>query len=177
VCPGLTAVAAEQQTWPLEAYICTLGSPKPPAVRSLPHSNAPSPFSYKTTADYKLPLASADTHRHTIDESSPGVTSVLAKTHEHAVLDHGADADERVLGALGYKQEFKRDFSIWSCFGISFCELGVLPSIASSLTFNLAYSGPAGSVWGWLVASTLVQFVALSMAEVSPGWAQLALSL
>lgn len=104
--------------------------------------------------------------RRTLDESTLAVTSVFQKTHEHAVVDHELDADEKVLVALGYKQEFKRDFSIWSCFSVSFSILGILPSIASTLTYNLAYSGPAGSVWGWIVASVLIQFVALSMAEL-----------
>ncbi|TKA66840.1 hypothetical protein B0A55_08816, partial [Friedmanniomyces simplex] len=104
--------------------------------------------------------------RRTIDESTLGVTSVFQKTHDHAVVDHDLDADEQVLTALGYKQEFKRDFSIWSCFSVSFSILGILPSIASTLSYNLAYSGQAGSVWGWIVASVLIQFVALSMAEL-----------
>ncbi|EMC99193.1 hypothetical protein BAUCODRAFT_31527 [Baudoinia panamericana UAMH 10762] len=104
--------------------------------------------------------------RHTIDESALGVTSVLAKRNEHAVVDHELDEDEKILVALGYKQEFKRDFSIWTCFSVSFSILGILPSIASTLAYNLAYSGPAGSIWGWIVASVLIQFVALSMAEL-----------
>lgn len=36
------------------------------------------------------------------------VTSVLTPQHEHAILDEGATPDEKTLGALGYKQEFKR---------------------------------------------------------------------
>lgn len=111
------------------------------------------------------------------------MTSVFAKTGDHAVLDHAANEDEEILVALGYKQEFKRfvfyhhdyvdivsnecrDFSIWSSFSVSFSVLGLLPSIASTLGYNLAYSGPAGSVWGWVVAAVLIQFVALSMAEL-----------
>jgi hypothetical protein len=43
-----------------------------------------------------------------IDDSKLHVTSVFAKRGEHAVIDHIADADEEVLVALGYKQEFKR---------------------------------------------------------------------
>ncbi|KAK5746850.1 hypothetical protein LTR17_000480 [Elasticomyces elasticus] len=104
--------------------------------------------------------------RQTIDETTMNVTSIFQKTHDHAVVDHELDADERVLVALGYKQEFKRDFSIWSCFSVSFSILGILPSIASTLSYNLAYSGQAGSVWGWICASVLIQFVALSMAEL-----------
>jgi len=43
-----------------------------------------------------------------VDETALHVTSVFTKKGEHAVLDHIADADEEVLVALGYKQEFKR---------------------------------------------------------------------
>lgn len=53
-------------------------------------------------------VVSAGGRRHTVDESKLHVTSVLAQKGEHAVLDHIADADEEILGALGYKQEFKR---------------------------------------------------------------------
>jgi hypothetical protein len=53
-------------------------------------------------------IVSGGGRRHTVDESKLHVTSVLAQKGEHAVLDHFADADEEILGALGYKQEFKR---------------------------------------------------------------------
>jgi len=96
----------------------------------------------------------------------PDVTSVLKDTIDPTILDHTVDRDEEVLIALGYKQEFKRDFSIWSSFSVSFSVLGLLPSIASTLGYNLAYSGPAGSVWGWVVAGVLIQFVAFAMAEL-----------
>lgn len=46
--------------------------------------------------------------RHTIDEAQLKVTSVFTKRGDHAIVDHVADADEEVLLALGYKQEFKR---------------------------------------------------------------------
>lgn len=108
----------------------------------------------------------ASNGKHTIDESTLHVTSIFQKTGEHAVIDHDADTDEEILVALGYKQEFKRELSIWSTFGVSFSVLGLLPSIASTLGYNLAYSGPAGSVWGWVVAAVLIQFVALAMAEL-----------
>ena len=104
--------------------------------------------------------------RITVDEGKLHVTSIFQKTGDHAVLDHTADSDEEVLVALGYKQEFKRDFSIWESFSVSFSVLGLLPSIASTLGYNLAYSGPAGSVWGWVIAGILIQFVAFAMAEL-----------
>lgn len=45
------------------------------------------------------------------------------------------DADEEVLLALGYKQEFKREFSLWTTFCVSFAVLGLLPSFASTLYY------------------------------------------
>lgn len=46
------------------------------------------------------------------------------------------DADERVITALGYKQEFKREFSLWTTFCVSFAVLGLLPSFASTLYYG-----------------------------------------
>ncbi|TGO50007.1 hypothetical protein BCON_0194g00180 [Botryotinia convoluta] len=104
--------------------------------------------------------------RNTVDENTLHVTSIFQNTGDHAVIDHEVDTDEEILVSLGYKQEFKRELSIWSSFGVSFSCLGLLPSIASTLGYNLGYSGPAGSVWGWLVAGILIQFVAFAMAEL-----------
>ena len=42
-------------------------------------------------------------------------------------------ADEATLVALGYNKEFKREFSIWTSFSVSFGVLGLLPSTASTL--------------------------------------------
>jgi hypothetical protein len=53
--------------------------------------------------------------RYTVDEAALHVTSVFTKTGEHAVLDHTADADEEILVALGYKQEFKRSSFLHPC--------------------------------------------------------------
>lgn len=43
-----------------------------------------------------------------VNEQDLHVTSVLTKRHEHAVLEANATVDDATLGALGYKQEFKR---------------------------------------------------------------------
>ncbi len=52
---------------------------------------------------------------------------------EEVYVDHQMSADEATLVALGYKQEFKREFSVWTSFGVSFSVLGLLPSTASTL--------------------------------------------
>jgi hypothetical protein len=60
------------------------------------------------------------------------VTSVL-RDGEGVFIDHEMSADEATLVALGYKQEFRREFSVWTSFGVSFSVLGLLPSTASTL--------------------------------------------
>ncbi|MCJ1424195.1 GABA-specific high-affinity permease, partial [Sticta canariensis] len=73
--------------------------------------------------------------------------------------------DEAVLAALGYKQELRRNFSMIEVFGIAFSIMGLLPSIASTLTYSIP-AGPAGMVWGWFLASGLIFVVGLAMADL-----------
>lgn len=95
------------------------------------------------------------------------VTTIFSNKHIHPVVtDHIMTADEEALVALGYKQEFKREFGLWSSFSVSFALLGLLPSIASTLFYGLGYAGTAGMTWGWLIAMIGIQAVANSMAEL-----------
>lgn len=74
---------------------------------------------------------SAAHYRATMDARAR-VTSVIPETEE-VFVDHQMSADEATLVSLGYKQEFKREFSVWTSFGVSFSVLGLLPSTASTL--------------------------------------------
>jgi hypothetical protein len=47
---------------------------------------------------------------------------------------------------LGYKQELRRHYSTLEMFAIAFSIMGLLPSIASTLSFSLP-AGPVGMVW------------------------------
>lgn len=111
------------------------------------------------------------------------VTSILPNG-DIPYTDHEMSADERVIVALGYKQEFKREFSLWTTFCVSFAVLGLLPSFASTLFYGnyicpnqrnrlvltfqqgMGYAGTAGMVWGWIIAMIFIQCVAMSMAEL-----------
>ena len=62
------------------------------------------------------------------------VTSVLG-AGEIFYSERELTADEEVLAALGYKPEFKREFSLWTSFCVSFAVLGLLPSFASTLYY------------------------------------------
>ena len=74
--------------------------------------------------------------------------------------------DEETLASLGYKPEFKREFTLWSTFCVSFAVLGLLLSSASTLYYGVGYAGTAGMTWGWLVAMVGIQSIASSMAEL-----------
>jgi len=75
--------------------------------------------------------------------------------------------DEALLASLGYKQEFKRAFTPFELFGVSFSIIGLLPSIASVLLFAIPNGGGPSMVWGWLTASVFVMSIALAMAELA----------
>ncbi|MCJ1464532.1 GABA-specific high-affinity permease [Pseudocyphellaria aurata] len=77
-----------------------------------------------------------------------------------------SDDDAAVLAGLGYKQELRRNFSMIEVFGIAFSIMGLLPSIASTLTYSIP-AGPAGMVWGWFLASGLIFIVGLAMVFFS----------
>ncbi|KAF2118538.1 amino acid/polyamine transporter I, partial [Lophiotrema nucula] len=94
------------------------------------------------------------------------VTSVLPGGDVPYDPNHEFNADEEVLAALGYKSEFKREFSLFTTFCVSFAVLGLLPSFASTLYYGMGYAGTAGMTWGWIVAMVGIQSVAMSMAEL-----------
>ncbi|RDW66948.1 amino acid transporter-3 [Coleophoma crateriformis] len=99
------------------------------------------------------------------DPRKPSVTSIMPDGDVPIHMD-GLSADESALVALGYKQEFKREFSLWTTFCVSFAVLGLLPSFASTLYYGMGYAGRGGMVWGWLISWVFIQCVALGMAEL-----------
>lgn len=75
-----------------------------------------------------------------VDDHTSPTTAVTA------ILPHGdvprtstENADEQVIVALGYKQEFKREFSLWTTFCVSFAVLGLLPSFGSTLAYGMFF--------------------------------------
>lgn len=88
----------------------------------------------------------------------------LVTTGEGGVV-LASEADAELLAKMGYKQELKRNFSTLEVFGIAFSIMGLLPSIASTLSFSLP-AGPAGMVWSWFVASGCIFMVGLAMADM-----------
>ncbi|KAH9987652.1 amino acid/polyamine transporter I [Russula compacta] len=75
--------------------------------------------------------------------------------------------DEVLLAELGYKQEFRREFTPLEAFGVAFSIVGLLPSITSVLFYSIPNGGPVAMVWGWAIASLFILIVGMSMAELA----------
>lgn len=86
------------------------------------------------------------------------VTSVL-EGGEVPAYTREYDADEQVLAALGYKPEFRREFSLWTSFCVSFAVLGLLPSFASTLYYVNPRARAANEAGGltWLAREWATQ--------------------
>lgn len=70
------------------------------------------------------------------------------------------------LAEIGYKQELKRTFSTIQVFGIAFSIMGLLPSIATTMSIGLT-SGSIGLVWGWFLGGAFILTIGIGMSELS----------
>lgn len=105
----------------------------------------------------------AESHR----ASMSGRKKSVSETQVTSVLEGGAvpaytreyDADEQVLAALGYKSEFRREFSLWTSFCVSFAVLGLLPSFASTLYYVSSRARAVNEIGGltWLARGWATQ--------------------
>ncbi|KAF8815441.1 amino acid transporter [Phlegmacium glaucopus] len=76
-------------------------------------------------------------------------------------------ADNEKLAQLGYKSEFRREFSRFETIAFAFSIMGVVSSVTSTFSFGLVNGGHVGLVFGWIIPCCFVAFVALSMAEMA----------
>ncbi|KAG0763628.1 hypothetical protein G6F16_003773 [Rhizopus arrhizus] len=76
------------------------------------------------------------------------------------------DYDAQRLHDLGYKQEFKREISLFVQAGFSFTTMAVLPNWLVNFGTSMNAGGPSSMFWGWIVVVPFVICIALSMAEI-----------
>ncbi|PFH47785.1 hypothetical protein AMATHDRAFT_66917 [Amanita thiersii Skay4041] len=77
-----------------------------------------------------------------------------------------SNQDAELLASLGYKQEFKRNFTPLEVFGIGFSIIGLVPSMASVLVYSIPYGGASAVVWGWTACGVFLVIIGLAMAEL-----------
>ncbi|KAG8383898.1 hypothetical protein BUALT_Bualt04G0062000 [Buddleja alternifolia] len=76
------------------------------------------------------------------------------------------DTAEKRLNELGYKQELRREMTLFKTLAISFSTMTLFTGITPLYGSSLLYAGPASLVWGWIVVSFFTWFVGLAMAEI-----------
>ncbi|TFY66632.1 hypothetical protein EVG20_g4457 [Dentipellis fragilis] len=76
-------------------------------------------------------------------------------------------ADDVRLAELGYKSEFKREFSLIETVAFAFSIMGIVASVTSTLSFPLVSGGHVGMVFGWLIPCFFVLCIAAMMAELT----------
>ena len=78
--------------------------------------------------------------------------------------------DERLLAALGYKQELKRTWSSFSNFAISFSIISILSGCFT--TFSQAWNngGPIAIAIGWPLISIFILIIGFCMAELASAY-------
>ncbi|TFK73727.1 amino acid transporter [Pluteus cervinus] len=75
--------------------------------------------------------------------------------------------DDALLAVLGYKSQFRREFSLLESMAFSFSIMGVCAAISTTWYFPLVSGGHAGMVWGWVIPSLPVLCIAASLAELT----------
>ncbi|KAF8582005.1 amino acid transporter [Ramaria rubella] len=94
-------------------------------------------------------------------------TSPTDNTRDDVLSVHDNRSDDAVLAGLGYKSEFRREFSLLETVCFAFSIMGVIASVSSTLSFGLVSGGHVGMVWGWLIPCLFVMTVAASVAELA----------
>ena len=97
-----------------------------------------------------------------MDEKFGGPVTVQREPSTGQILSQ----EEAELAKLGYKQEFKREFSWLSTFSFAFSISGLLATVTSTWGFPLAAGGPPGTVWCWVIGGASCMCIAISVAEV-----------
>ncbi|KAJ6187998.1 hypothetical protein N7519_002906 [Penicillium mononematosum] len=88
------------------------------------------------------------------------------------VADASADAaDVQLLAQMAYKQELRQS-SIPQGFAIASSIMGLVPSVASALSFSLP-AGPAGMVWVGVESPEHIHLVAWVGNGMDVGWGPL----
>jgi amino acid permease (GABA permease) len=102
-----------------------------------------------------------------VDQEKSSASNDVVSVHKDSMSDGVRRADDVLLAQLGYKSEFRREFSLIETVAFSFSIMGIIASVTSTFSFPLAAGGHVGMVWGWLIPCPFVLCVAASLAELT----------
>src|SRR5699024_2734553 len=84
----------------------------------------------------------------------------LPLENEENTVSNQYDIDSQNLDALGYKQELKRNLSVWGNFAVGFTYLSPVVAVYSVFGYVLGTGGPA-MIWALVIAGIGQLLVAL----------------
>jgi hypothetical protein len=127
--PAVTSVLPGREVGVVVPHTSPVASASDLSAESKPKSNAED-AAYHTTTTVVTAAGSTDYNANNNNNNNNN--------------NDDDDDDDAALAALGYKSEFKREFSLFTTFCVSFAVLGLLPSFASTMGYGLGYAGTAG---------------------------------
>ncbi|KAL7336741.1 amino acid/polyamine transporter I [Rhodotorula toruloides] len=78
-----------------------------------------------------------------------------------------AGSDEAILARLGYKQEFRREFTNLSTISFAMSIMGVASSVVTTFNTPFTLGGPASVVWCWFIGACFNFCLGTSIAELA----------
>ncbi|KAE8454010.1 hypothetical protein EG329_007786 [Mollisiaceae sp. DMI_Dod_QoI] len=100
------------------------------------------------------------------EKSYEDITPVQVSDTEVGKVNEILDSDDELLREIGYKQEFKREFTRLSTLSYAISIMGVLGSVPATYAVPLSAGGPATAVWTWFTGTFFSMTIALSIAEL-----------
>ncbi|GAA5895631.1 hypothetical protein JCM8208_005285 [Rhodotorula glutinis] len=103
------------------------------------------------------------------DDKAPSATGHSSGSPPPRFVDDAASqaaSDEAILARLGYKQEFKREFTNLSTISFAFSIMGVASSVVTTFNTPFGLGGPASVVWCWFIGTIMCFCLGTSIAEL-----------
>ncbi|KUJ15784.1 amino acid permease 2 [Mollisia scopiformis] len=100
------------------------------------------------------------------EKSYEDIAPVQVRDTEVGKMHDIVNSDDELLREIGYKQEFKREFTRLSTLSYAISIMGVLGSVPATYAVPLSAGGPATAVWTWFAGTFFSMSIALSIAEL-----------
>ena len=100
-------------------------------------------------------------------EGTTQVSVVNVSSDEHINSLTGLDVDAFKLAEMGYQQDMKRNFSVWSVLGVGFSLTNSWFAISSALITGINSGGPVLIIYGIILIALVSTCVGISLSELA----------
>lgn len=96
------------------------------------------------------------------DKSARAADTTVTGSSDDEIIN----AEVSALNQLGYKQELKRDFSLFGITAFSFSIVTSWTALSGVMIIGVQSGGPPVIIWSWIAICLLTLAVAYSLAEM-----------